>query len=860
MNAAPGAGSFIVREGATLTQNGYPYTFTGMNVYNANTRVHSCWYPFDGALLGESLTAMGPGVDAVRAWFFQDFATTDGLRDWTAFDLTIATAKAHGKRVIVTLGNHWADCDSEGEKTAAWYGGGYGQKPAALPASYRDYVAEVVARYTDEPAVLMWQLLNEAEVPIFTPEGLCDEPTAHLLLKGWAEDVSALIKSIDPIHLVSIGTIGSGQCGAQFTDYKALHEIASVDLCEFHDYGTEVMPGDQWNGLAFRLQQCAELGKPLFVGETGINPAWLDGTLQARASLFAQKLSTQFEAGVVGEVVWAWNAFESRMDTYDIGPGDATLDVLATFSADATYTATIASPPDGAVYPRGEAIRSDVACTAKVGTELHEHPCYTKDVLNPGDLVDTWNAGAHTFTVQAIDEFDNVAATDVHTYQVLPSAPRLTGERLDAGPAFSFLGATTFAITADCNPAGQSTVSYTATGRSIGPFAGTFTETGTLTIGPQYTDPGQGVAYGAIESFSASFSIDSAAGTVTGTKSLIPTPERKGYCVTPSAGSPFSGVNVSNQPLSYQAQITTAEGTARDDGTTLLGWYFACSSSCSDVFEVREFAGSDWDIDNDGVVDSIDAGIAAFTTGATSGSVVDAAGNLVWVAPAPSGGARITVGGSANSASVLICGLSMQLAAGSDVIVACGSITTKVLRGAATLLLGDGLASVSITAGVTAFVAENADGSYTVTHLAGSDPILITVDGVTATVNPGATLTLEAWDFTGFAKPVTNDGVYNAVRAGQTVPLKWRLVRADGGPVTDLVNATLRVASLACEANATSDGLEEVAAGGSGLQNLGDGYYQLNWKVPKSYGDSCKTLHLVLGDGVTHTAVFRITR
>lgn len=321
-------GDFVVREGARLYHKGKPYRFAGMNVYNANNRVSWCWYPMDTTLLSQSFTDMGPGVDVIRAWFFQDFATMDGARDWTALDQTIATAKALGKRVIVTLGNQWADCDSEGFKSAAWYAGGYRHKPATLPASYRDYVAEVVARYRREPAVLMWQLLNEAEVPIHVGV-LCDETEAHRLLKEWAADMAGLVKSIDRFHLLSIGTIGSGQCGAQFTDYKSLHDIPGVDICEFHDYGVALMPGDPWNGLAFRLQQCAELGKPLFVGETGIDPQWLDGTVAARAALFEAKLSAQFAAGVVGEVLWAWNAFGSSVVTYDIGPGDPVLAVLA---------------------------------------------------------------------------------------------------------------------------------------------------------------------------------------------------------------------------------------------------------------------------------------------------------------------------------------------------------------------------------------------------------------------------------------------------------------------------------------------------------------------------------------------------
>jgi hypothetical protein len=44
------------------------------------------------------------------------------------------------------------------------------------------------------------------------------------------------------------------------------------------------------------------------------------------------------------------------------------------------------------------------------------------------------------------------------------------------------------------------------------------------------------------------------------------------------------------------------------------------------------------------------------------------------------------------------------------------------------------------------------------------------------------------------------------------------------------------------------------------LQNLGDGFYQYNWKTPKSYKNSCKLLTLDIGDGVPHTAQFFFTR
>ena len=33
------------------------------------------------------------------------------------------------------------------------------------------------------------------------------------------------------------------------------------------------------------------------------------------------------------------------------------------------------------------------------------------------------------------------------------------------------------------------------------------------------------------------------------------------------------------------------------------------------------------------------------------------------------------------------------------------------------------------------------------------------------------------------------------------------------------------------------------------LQNLGNGYYQLNWKTPSGYARSCKLMRLDLGEG-----------
>jgi hypothetical protein len=112
----------------------------------------------------------------------------------------------------------------------------------------------------------------------------------------------------------------------------------------------------------------------------------------------------------------------------------------------------------------------------------------------------------------------------------------------------------------------------------------------------------------------------------------------------------------------------------------------------------------------------------------------------------------------------------------------------------------------------------------------------------------------------GFFAPVDNPPVLNQVKAGAVVPLKWRLVNALNAGITDLATATLTVSPLDCETAEGVDQVEETAVAGSGLQNLGDGYYQLNWKTAKSYAATCKTVQLDLGHGVTYDAFFKFTK
>jgi CSLREA domain-containing protein len=328
----------VTREGSELQLGGQPFRFTGLNIYNANSDGW-CWYAMDPPILEDSLAAIGPATEVIRAWFFQPLATTKGatrVRDWSRFDRTLQAADEAGMKVIVTLTDQWGECGSDqpnGYKDSTWYQSGYRDVQPGNLVSYRDWVQEVVTRYRDDPRIAFWQLINEAEYGERLPDGsiaACPQGTdlPAEVLKTWAADISGLVKSIDPSHLVSLGSIGNGQCGMQGPHYKVVHDLPTIDLCEYHDYGSPLdpLPGDQFNGLEVRAQQCDELGKPLFVGEVGIIPDDVGGSLQARADAFEAKRQAMFGLGIDGFLIWAWNKDGSLLDNYDVGPGDPSLD------------------------------------------------------------------------------------------------------------------------------------------------------------------------------------------------------------------------------------------------------------------------------------------------------------------------------------------------------------------------------------------------------------------------------------------------------------------------------------------------------------------------------------------------------
>ena len=78
-----------------------------------------------------------------------------------------------------------------------------------------------------------------------------------------------------------------------------------------------------------------------------------------------------------------------------------------------------------------------------------------------------------------------------------------------------------------------------------------------------------------------------------------------------------------------------------------------------------------------------------------------------------------------------------------------------------------------------------------------------------------------AYTFAGFFAPVDRPNTMNVSKAGQAIPLKWRLTDALNRPITDLTGVTVKAVGMNCDGSGSLDPIEEYAtASTSGLLNL----------------------------------------
>lgn len=147
---------------------------------------------------------------------------------------------------------------------------------------FYDYVRFILGRtnrytglkYSEDPAIMSWQIGNEPRA--FDKAVLPD-------FEKWLAEASALIRSLDPNHLISIGSEGSWGCENDWGCYERICADKNIDYCNIHlwpynwswarkDHLIEDLPNAKANTKDYidrHLEICARLKKPLVMEEFG---------------------------------------------------------------------------------------------------------------------------------------------------------------------------------------------------------------------------------------------------------------------------------------------------------------------------------------------------------------------------------------------------------------------------------------------------------------------------------------------------------------------------------------------------------------------------------------------------------------
>ncbi len=116
------------------------------------------------------------------------------------------------------------------------------------------------------------------------------------------------------------------------------------------------------------------------------------------------------------------------------------------------------------------------------------------------------------------------------------------------------------------------------------------------------------------------------------------------------------------------------------------------------------------------------------------------------------------------------------------------------------------------------------------------------------------------YNFAGFFRPIENNGVFNQVKAGSAIPVKFSLGGNQG--LNIFAPGFPKSQPIACDASAPMDPVEEtVNAGNSSLSyDAVADQYNYVWKSDKGWGNTCRKLTVQLIDGQAYTALFKFTK
>jgi hypothetical protein len=112
----------------------------------------------------------------------------------------------------------------------------------------------------------------------------------------------------------------------------------------------------------------------------------------------------------------------------------------------------------------------------------------------------------------------------------------------------------------------------------------------------------------------------------------------------------------------------------------------------------------------------------------------------------------------------------------------------------------------------------------------------------------------------GFFQPVDNAPVFNRVKAGSAIPIKFNLCGNQG---LNILQAGYPKSSPVAPNNAAPvDDIETIATAGNSSLNYdatADQYIYV-WKTDKTWAGTCRQLNVMLADGTSHYVYFTFTK
>ncbi|KAJ4975160.1 hypothetical protein NE237_000266 [Protea cynaroides] len=212
------------------------------------------------------------GMTVCRTWAFSDGRRHDALQTTPGFfnekvfqglDFVIAEARRHNIRLILSLVNNlnafggkaqyvkWAQ---EAGVNVSSSTDSFFSHPT-IKRYFKDYIKAIVTRknsltgvrYSEEPAVFAWELMNEPR---------CTSNSSAPVLQTWISEMAAFIKSLDQKHLVTVGLEGfygpqtANRSGVNPGEWAALlgsdfiqnSAVKNIDFASVHAYPDSWIP------------------------------------------------------------------------------------------------------------------------------------------------------------------------------------------------------------------------------------------------------------------------------------------------------------------------------------------------------------------------------------------------------------------------------------------------------------------------------------------------------------------------------------------------------------------------------------------------------------------------------------------